>query len=70
MASLDGERVARALAALPERCEKALRGKYLDGSTVAELASAWGDTEKAVESLLSRARAAFKAAYQADEDPA
>lgn len=58
-----GEWVALALAALPERYERVLRAKYLDGRSVAEIAAAWGESEKAVESLLTRARQAFREAY-------
>src|SRR2546423_1148925 len=54
------ERIAAALAQLPERYEAALRMKYLDRRSVAEMAAEWGETEKAIESLLSRARAAFR----------
>jgi RNA polymerase sigma-70 factor (ECF subfamily) len=61
-----GARVAEALASLPERSERVLRMKYLDRMSVAEIAAAWGETEKAVESLLSRARAAFREAYGDD----
>ena len=57
------ERVAAALAALPERYEAVLRAKYLEGQAVAAIAAATGDTPKAVESLLSRARQAFRDAY-------
>src|SRR5439155_10607427 len=53
------ERVAAALAALPDRYERALRAKYLDSRSVAEIAAAAGESEKAVESLLTRARQAF-----------
>ena len=49
-----GRRVARALAALPERYEAVLRAKYLDGQSVADIATAGGETPKAVESLLTR----------------
>ena len=59
-------RVAEALAALPERAERVLRMKYLDRMSVAEIAAACGETEKAVESLLTRARAAFREAYGDD----
>ncbi|HJZ94345.1 MAG TPA: sigma-70 family RNA polymerase sigma factor [Gemmataceae bacterium] len=65
-APVDRERVALALVALPERYETALRLKYLDRQSVAEIAAAWGETEKAVESVLSRARAAFREAYGDD----
>lgn len=57
------ERAAAALAAIPDRCERVLRAKYLDQRSVAEIAAAWGETEKAVESLLTRARQAFREAY-------
>lgn len=58
------ERVAAALAALPDRYERVLRAKYLDGRPVADIAAAWGESEKAVESLLTRARQAFREAYE------
>jgi RNA polymerase sigma-70 factor (ECF subfamily) len=57
------ERIARALAELPERHEAALRAKYLEGRAVADIAADWQETPKAVESLLTRAREAFRAAY-------
>jgi RNA polymerase sigma-70 factor (ECF subfamily) len=57
------ERVAGALAALPDRYEAALRAKYLEGQSVVAIAAATGDTPKAVESLLSRARQAFRDAF-------
>ena len=57
-------RIARALAALPERYEAVLRAKYLDEQSVTEVADAWKETEKAIESLLSRARQAFREAFQ------
>jgi RNA polymerase sigma-70 factor (ECF subfamily) len=59
-------RVTEALAALPERDERVLRMKYLDRMSVAEIAAACGETEKAVESLLTRARATFREAYGDD----
>ena len=57
------ERVARALTALPERYETVLRAKYFDQQTVAQIAQSWGQTAKAVESVLARARQAFREAY-------
>ena len=64
-AQLDrAEVVARALAVLPERYESVLRAKYLDGQSMAEIAAECGETSKAIESLLSRARQAFRDAYQ------
>jgi RNA polymerase sigma-70 factor (ECF subfamily) len=63
----EAERIARALAALPERYEAVLRAKYLEGRSVAEIAAAGGETVKAVESLLTRARQAFREAYLTSE---
>jgi RNA polymerase sigma-70 factor (ECF subfamily) len=57
------ERVARALAALPEHYEEVLRAKYLDGRAVADIAAERGEAAKAVESRLTRARQAFREAY-------
>jgi RNA polymerase sigma-70 factor, ECF subfamily len=61
------ERIARTLAELPDRQEAVLRAKYLEDRSVADIAAEWGETPKAVESLLSRAREAFREAYQPDE---
>jgi len=61
------EEVAAALDALSEREEAVLRAKYLEGLSVAEIASARGETPKAVESLLSRARQAFRKVYRGRE---
>jgi RNA polymerase sigma-70 factor (ECF subfamily) len=60
------ERVAAALAALPPHYEAALRAKYLDRQTVDEIAAGMGVSAKGVESLLSRARQAFREAFEAD----
>ena len=62
------ERIAAALNALPDRYEAVLRAKYLDGRSVAEIVAEWGETPKAIESLLSRARQAFREAYGTEED--
>jgi RNA polymerase sigma-70 factor (ECF subfamily) len=58
------ERVAIALAELPEHYEAVLRAKYLDRMTVEAIATARSDSVKAVESLLARARQAFREAYE------
>ncbi|HEV3143886.1 MAG TPA: sigma-70 family RNA polymerase sigma factor [Gemmataceae bacterium] len=58
-----GERVARTLAELPEHYEAVLRAKYLDGKSVSEIAADSNETPKAVESLLTRAREAFRKTY-------
>ena len=57
------EQIATALASLPEHYEYVLRAKYVDGQTVAQIAATRGETEKAVESLLTRAREAFRKSY-------
>ncbi len=57
------EGVASALASLPTRYEAVLRMKYLEGLAVAEIAALCGESAKATESLLTRAREAFRAAY-------
>jgi RNA polymerase sigma-70 factor (ECF subfamily) len=63
-----GEGIARALAELPERYERVLRAKYLDGRNMAEIAADWGESPKAIESLLTRAREAFRTAYDHPEE--
>jgi len=60
-------RIARALAALPEHYEAVLRAKYLEEQSVADIAADRRESEKAVESLLTRARQAFRDVY-AQED--
>jgi RNA polymerase sigma-70 factor (ECF subfamily) len=62
------ERIALALAELPEHYEAVLRAKYLDQQTVNDIASDWNDTPKAVESLLTRARHAFREAFGKREE--
>ena len=62
--SEEAERIAHALAALPEHYEAVLRAKYLEGLSVAEIATEHGESSKAVESLLTRARAAFREVFQ------
>ena len=57
-------RIAHALSRLPERYEAGLRAKYLEQQSVAEIAEAWKETPKTVESLLTRARQAFREVYQ------
>ncbi len=57
------ERIAQALATLPERYEAVLRAKYLDQQSVGQIAETWKETPKAIESLLTRARQAFREIY-------
>ena len=64
------ERVAQTLTELPERYEAVLRAKYLDQQSVADIAAAWSETPKSIESLLTRARQAFRGAFGKDEGSA
>lgn len=57
------ERIAAALAALPAHYEAVLRMKYLEGRSVADIAAERGESLKAVESQLTRAREAFRQVY-------
>jgi RNA polymerase sigma-70 factor (ECF subfamily) len=52
--------IRECLAELNTRYRQVLLSKYVDGLKVAEIAARQGESEKAVESLLSRAREAFK----------
>lgn len=58
------EQIAAVLDALTDRHEAVLRAKYLDGLSVAEIAASWNATPKTVESLLGRAREAFRDLYE------
>jgi RNA polymerase sigma-70 factor (ECF subfamily) len=58
------EQIAAALDGLLERQESVLRAKYLDGLSVADIAAAWNESPKAIESLLSRARVAFRERFE------
>lgn len=56
-------RVVRALGTLPEDYRGALVARYADRCSVDEVARLLGTTYKAAESLLSRARRAFRTAF-------
>jgi RNA polymerase sigma-70 factor (ECF subfamily) len=64
------EEIALALASLPERHQAVLRAKYEEGLSVSEIAERGGESLKSVESLLSRARAAFREVYERRRDGA
>ena len=64
----DAERIAQALSALPEHYEAVLRAKYLDGRSVADIARERDESPKAVESLLTRARQAFRDVYLSETE--
>jgi RNA polymerase sigma-70 factor, ECF subfamily len=55
--------VHRALDGLPPRHAQALEWKYIDGVSVRDIAARLQMSEKAAESLLTRAREAFREAY-------
>lgn len=56
----EAESIAGALSGLPEHYELVLRSKYLDQNSVAAIAAERGESVKAVESLLTRARQALR----------
>ena len=58
------EEIALVFSELSARYQAVLRAKYQDALSVAEMAHRWGETPKAIESLLARARAAFQEAYR------
>ena len=70
-AAWDSDAVIRALNALPERYALALEAKYGDGLSVEEIGHLLGLTPIAAQSLLARARDAFRARWRAggDETP-
>ena len=59
-----GELVHVALDRLPPSYARAVEWRYLEGAAVDEIARRLGSTYKAAESLLSRARAAFREVYE------
>jgi RNA polymerase sigma-70 factor (ECF subfamily) len=59
------ELVNATMAQLPPHYREALEAKYVNGSSVRDLASSWHVSEKAVESQLTRARKAFRATFLA-----
>jgi RNA polymerase sigma-70 factor (ECF subfamily) len=59
------ELVTVTMSQLPAHYREALEAKYVSGRSVRDLAALWQQTEKAVESLLTRARKAFRATFVA-----
>jgi RNA polymerase sigma-70 factor (ECF subfamily) len=59
------ELVNAAMAQLPPHYRQALESKYISGESVRAIAERWRMTEKATESLLTRAREAFRAGFLA-----
>ena len=64
----DKEIIVGALAKLSEDEQRALVLQHVEGYSVAEVAKILGRTSKGTESLLSRARAAFRTAYSEADD--
>lgn len=58
------ELVNATMSQLPPHYREALEAKYITGKTVRDLATLWSVSEKAVESLLTRARQAFRVTFQ------
>jgi RNA polymerase sigma-70 factor (ECF subfamily) len=58
------EEIAFVLSGLSERYREVLQAKYQEGLAVQEIAGRTGETPKAVESLLARARVAFREAFE------
>jgi len=56
--------VRSVMAAMDDQERLALEWKYIDGLSVREMADRLGRTEKAVESVLYRARAAFRTLFE------
>jgi len=59
------ELVNAAMSQLPPHYRQALEAKYVSGDSVRTIADRWRMTEKATESLLTRARQAFRAGFVA-----
>jgi RNA polymerase sigma-70 factor (ECF subfamily) len=57
------ELVNAAMAQLPAPYREALQAKYVQGASVRDIAHLVGTTEKAIESLLTRARQAFRTTF-------
>jgi RNA polymerase sigma factor (sigma-70 family) len=59
------ELVNTTMSQLPPHYREALEAKYVTGKSTRDIAALWSISEKAVESLLGRARQAFRAAFLA-----
>ncbi len=57
------EQIGLALTVLPARYRSVLQAKYEEKRSVIEIAQRWKESPKAVESLLTRARSAFREAF-------
>jgi RNA polymerase sigma-70 factor, ECF subfamily len=66
-AAANRERVQQIIGGLPDAYALALTWRYRDGKSLREIAELTGKTEKAIERLLARARAAFKKRWNHDQ---
>lgn len=55
--------VSATLSQLPQHYRQALEAKYVEGRSVRDMATAGHTSEKAIESLLTRSREAFRATF-------
>lgn len=62
------KRIAEVLNRLPAHYDEVLRAKYMENLSVAEIAAVRGETPKAVESLLGRARQRFREIFRTGVD--
>jgi len=62
----NSDKVAVALERLSARHEQVLRAKYLEELSVQQIAEGWNESPKAIESLLTRARDAFREIYSSE----
>ena len=65
---LADDRLSLAFTELPADYQDVIRAKYLHGESMNEIAGRWKRSPKAIESLLGRARAAFRDAYRKLDD--
>jgi RNA polymerase sigma-70 factor (ECF subfamily) len=56
--------VLQTVMALNGRCRQVLTMKYLEGRRVSDIAAVLNQSEKAIESLLTRSRKAFRKLFQ------
>jgi RNA polymerase sigma-70 factor (ECF subfamily) len=61
------EALTRVWAALPERDQRVLRARFEEQRSIAEIAAAFSASEKAIESLLGRARERFRRLWLREE---
>ena len=63
-ASFQSQQILECLKQLPDHYKMTLMLKYVDGKSISEIAKMTEKSDKAVESILQRAKAAFIREYQ------